>query len=157
MIIDSRSEFCDNAALDLGAVAAYPSIGKLIDLIPGGVSVNGIAQATEFPGNSDGLYFVASVATTCTGAGASLKLRLMSDAQDPMTPASATEHYASPTVAVASLVAGYQICCIELPRGNYERYLGVVQDTVGAAFTAGKIDAYLTFDPPARTLVADAL
>jgi len=158
MIIDSRAEFCDAAALDTGAAGAYPSIGKLYDLIQGGLAVYGINAIKALPGNSDSCYFVASVQTTCTSGGsATLQLRLMSDAQDPMVAASATEHYKSPTFAVADLVAGKQLCCIELPRGDYERYLGVVQDTGTAAFTAGKIDAYLTFDPPARDIVADAL
>ena len=37
----------------------------------------------------------------------------------------------------ATLVAGYEICKVALPKGTYERYLGIVQTTAVAAATAG--------------------
>lgn|SRR5574340_695999 len=143
MILDSLNEFCDAVALNLGAVASY-LIGSQVDQL----------KTTALPGNSDSLYFVAEVDTTCTGAGASLKIHLASDATAAIaTDGSATYHYSSPAIPVATLVAGYRICAVELPRGNYERFLGVLQETVGAAFTAGKVNCYLTNDPNALNIL----
>jgi hypothetical protein len=40
------------------------------------------------------------------------------------------------------------IAVVPLPQGrNYERYLGILQTTAVAAFTAGKVNAFLTKDP----------
>lgn len=137
MILDSLNEFCDAVALNTGGVASY-LIGSQVDL----------KTTKDYPGNADGLYFVAKVQTTCTGAGASLKLHLASDDTASIaTNGSASYHFSTAAIPVASLVAGYTICAVEIPRGQYERFLGVLQETVGAAFTAGKIDCFLTNDP----------
>lgn len=138
MILDSLNEFCDAVALNTGAAGTY-LIGSQIDL----------KTTKDYPGNADGLYFVAKVQTTCTSGGsATLQLKLASDASASIaTDGSATEHILTPAIPVASLVAGYQICAIEIPRGQYERYLGVLQVTGTAAFTAGKVDCFLTNDP----------
>lgn len=137
MILDSRLEFCDATALNTGVAGTY-LIGNVIDLGTDGAI-----------GNSDDLYLVIQVDTTATSGGlATGTFILASDAQAAIaTDGSATAHFTTAAIAVATLVAGYQICAVELPRGTYERYLGILQTTGTAAFTAGKINAFLTMNP----------
>jgi hypothetical protein len=77
-----------------------------------------------------------------------LQVILASDATASIaTDGSATAHYTSAAIPVASLTAGAYVAKVELPKGTYERYLGILQVTGTAAFTAGKINAFLTNDP----------
>lgn len=144
MILETLTEFCDATALNAGAAGQY-LIGSQVDQ----------KTVKAYPGNGDSLYFVAQVQTTCAGAGASLKISLASDAQVAIAvDVSATYNFTSATIPVASLVAGYRICAVEIPRGTYEQFLGVIQESVGAAFTAGKIDCFLTNDPNVNTITS---
>ncbi len=139
MIIDSRNEFCDATALNTGAAGTY-LLGSQIDLGTGDKPI----------GAMDELFLVAVVNTTATSGGsATLQLKLASDATAAVaTDGSATEHLASPVFPVASLVAGTVLFTTKMPQGfNYERFLGVLQVTGAAAFTAGKVDVFLTPDP----------
>lgn len=57
-------------------------------------------------------------------------------------------HYKSAAVPKATLVAGYNVVNVKLPKGQYERYLGILQNVGTAALTAGKVNAGLTpLDP----------
>lgn len=137
MILDERLEFGDALALNTGGAASY-LIGDVVDLE--------VARDIGLAGHT--LYFVATVDTTATSGGAAtLVLRLSSDAQAAIaTDGTATDHLTSRTFAVASLTAGTVIMARNLPAEDpaYERYLGVLQTTAVAAFTAGKINAFLT-------------
>lgn len=156
MIIDSRLEFCDNAALSTAGFATTPlPLGSLIDLTSNLAIGNALK---EYPGSADKAWLVIRVTTTVTSGGAAtVAFKLVSDAQDPVTPASATEHWASPAIPKATLVAGYQVVAIPLPRGTYERYLGLTQTVGTADLTAGKVDAYITLQPPDWVALPDAL
>lgn len=76
----------------------------------------------------------------------------------PATDGSATVHLVTGAIAVASMTAGAVLFAGSLPmEGNaYERYLGVLQTTAVAAFTAGKINAFLTHDVARWKAYADA-
>lgn len=142
MILDERTEFADATALNTGAAGTY-NIGDVIDTRAATIDPN----VTKDHEGSD-LYLVVQVDTTATSGGsATLAIRLVSD--DTATPDTSTStlHYLGPTVAVATLVAGYRYCAVRLPAGSYERYIGIQQVTGTAAFTAGKINAFLTADP----------
>jgi hypothetical protein len=119
MILDEYGEFCDATALNTGGAASY-LVGDVIDL-----------------------------GTTATSGGSATgQFHLASDAQAAIAvDGTATYHYSGPAIAVATLVAGYEIASIRLPSGSYERYLGILQTTAVAAFTAGKINAFLTKTP----------
>jgi len=147
MIIDSRLEFCDATSLNTGAAGTY-LIGSQVDL-----------GAADNVNDIDGLYLVVGVDTTATSGGsATLQITLASDSTAAVaTDGSATVHYTSPVIAVASLTAGTYIAKVELPKGTYERYLGILQVTGTAAFTAGKINAFLTNDPYTWKSYADAV
>lgn len=133
MIMDERTEFCDATALNTGAAGSY-LIGDVYDT--GGDGLNDV----------DNLYLVIQVATTATSGGSATgQFHLCSDAQAAIAvDGSATYHASSAAIPVATLVAGYNAFAIELPKGTYERYIGVVQTTGTAAFTAGAVDAFLT-------------
>jgi len=150
MILDERSEFCDATALNTGGAASY-LIGDVMDLG---------AEAKDFGAGEPPLYLVIQVDTTATSGGSATgQFHLCSDAQAAIAvDGTATYHYSTPAIAVATLVAGYTIAVVALPPGKtYERYLGILQTTAVAAFTAGKVNAFLTSDASLWRAYADAV
>lgn len=142
MLIDERTEFCDATDLNTGAAGTY-NIGDVIDVKSATIDPN----TTKDLGFSE-LYLVIKVATAATSGGAATgQFRLVSD--DTATPSTttATVHYTSAAIPVASMTAGSTVAVVKLPSGSYERYIGVQQITGTAAFTAGAVDAFLTSDP----------
>ena len=137
MIMDERTEFCDATALNTGAAGTY-LIGDVYDT--GNDGINDVED----------LYLVIQVSTTATSGGAATgQFHLASDAAAAIaTDGSATYHFSTGAIPVATLVAGYYACKVELPKGTYERYLGILQTTGTAAFTAGAVNAFLTPTPP---------
>lgn len=152
MILDERSEFCDATALNTGVAGTY-NIGDVIDTQ--GQTI-GSANLTRDLGTSADLWLVIRVATTATSGGSATgQFRLVSD--DTATPSTttATVHYTTNAIAVATMVAGYTFAVTPLPSGSYERYVGIQQITGTAAFTAGAVDAFLTNDPNLFRAYAD--
>lgn len=137
MILDERLEMCDATALNTGGAGTY-LIGDQIDTSLVGKDI----------GLGEDLWCIIRVETTATSGGSATGVfTLASDASASIaTDGSATVHFASTAIPVASLVEGYTIAAFRLPAGTYERYLGILQTTGTAAFTAGKIDAFLTKD-----------
>lgn len=132
MILDERTEFCDATSLNTGAAGSY-IIGDVIDLGLAGRDI----------GNGEPLEFVVQVDTTATSGGSATGLfSLVTD--DNSSLSSPTVIVSSPAIAVATLVAGYTALRVKIPAGTYERYIGVQQTTGTAAFTAGKVNAFLT-------------
>jgi hypothetical protein len=132
MILDERTEFADATALNTGAAGDYV-IGDVVDLGAAGRDI----------GNGEELELVVQVDTTATSGGsATLAISLATD--DNSSLSSPTKIVTSPAVAVASLTAGTTVFRVRVPAGTYERYIGIVQTTGTAAFTAGKINAFLT-------------
>jgi len=137
MILDTYGQFCAATALNTGAAGTY-LIGNVIDM----EDVRDIGQGNP-------VYCVAIVSTTATSGGAAtLQLKLASDAQAAISTTTSTVHFTTDAIAVAALAAGYSIAAFELPLENpaYERYLGVLQVTGTAAFTAGAVNVFLTSD-----------
>lgn len=133
MIMDERTEFCDATALNTGGAGSY-LIGDVYDT--GGDGLNDV----------ENLYLVIQMDTAATSGGSATgQFHLCSDAQAAIAvDGTATYHWSSAAIPVASLTAGTYIAKVELPKGTYERYVGIVQTTGTAAFTAGKINAFLT-------------
>lgn len=150
MISDVLNTFADGVALNTGAAGNY-LIGDAIDL----------RAATRGLGSNVGLaalYLVILVDTTATSGGsATLAVDVITDADSGL--GSPTVLFtAVPATAVASLTAGKLLACIALPLSDaYERYLAIRQTTGTAAFTAGKITAFLTNTPPARYAYPDGI
>lgn len=148
MIADALLTFADNTALNTGAAGSY-IIGDQIDLqVARNIGV-GVGEGQ--------LYFVAIVETTATSGGsATLQLNLVTDDNGSLS--SPTVLASSAAIAVASLTQGRLITVLALPiLDTYERYIGIQQVTGTAAFTAGKINAFLTTTPPARRAYPDGI
>lgn len=139
MILDDRTEFCDATALNTGAAGSY-LIGDVVDL---GVAARDIGQA-------DPLYLVIQVDTTATSGGSATgQFNLVTD--DNASLSSPTTLFSSRAFAVADMTAGKNLLVAQLPIEGvgYERYIGIQQVTGTAAFTAGKVNAFLTHTPAA--------
>jgi hypothetical protein len=137
MILDERTEFCDAVALNTGGAGSY-LLGDVID----------IGLAGRDLGNSDPLYLVIQVDTAATSGGSATgTFSLVTDDNDSLS--SPTVLVSSQAWAVASMTAGKTLLAVQLPLEGaaYERYLGIRQTTAVAAFTAGKINAFLTHSP----------
>ena len=133
MILDERLEFADATALSTAATGLQ-LVGDVVDL-----GTDGINEVED-------MEFYVQVDTAITSAGAAtVAFSLASDAQAAIaTDGSATVHYVTSAIAKATLVAGYQVCKIKLPKGQYERYLGLLANVGTAALTAGKVNSGLT-------------
>jgi hypothetical protein len=139
MILDERTEFCDATSLNTGAAGSY-LIGDVVDL---GVAGRDIGQASP-------LYLVMEVDTTATSGGSATgQFNLVTD--DNSSLSSPTVLFSSRAFPVASMVAGVTLLVAQLPIEGvaYERYIGIQQVTGTAAFTAGKVNAFLTHTPAA--------
>jgi hypothetical protein len=155
MIIDSYNEFAD--AVSVAAAAGTALIG---DVIPLG-SIN---SDIGVPGN---IYLVIEVDTEIITAGAAgtIQFFLASDAQAAIaTDGSATIHLSSSSLVTddaaansSDLNAGGKIICAKLPMGTYEKYLGILCTVGTTTVTAGKINAFLTDNPPAQVYYPDAV
>lgn len=149
MILDVRNEFCGAVSLNTGAAGTY-LIGDQIDL--------GASPTLKDIGVGEELWLVVTVQTTATSGGsATLQIQLASDDTASISTSTSTIHYTSPAIPVASLTAGTTVCAVALPYGSYERYLGILQVTGTAAFTAGKVDAFLTTEPPKWVALPDSI
>lgn len=148
MIMDERLEFADATALDTSGTDT-DLIGDVIDL----------GSVTSDVGNGQPIYLVIQVDTAVTSGGsATVDFKLVSDAAAAIAvDGTATQHFASGPVGKATLVAGYRVAVVALPIGTYERFLGIITTTAAAAVTAGKINAFLTYDPVGWTALPDAV
>lgn len=153
MIIDSRNEFAD--ATSVAAVAGTALIGNVIDLGTDGIN------------DVDDLYLVVSTDTEIItgGSAGTIQFFLASDAQAAIaTDGSATIHLSSAVLVTddsaansTALNAGEYIIRAELPKGQYERYLGILCTIGTTTVTAGKINAYLTPAVVTQKSFADAI
>jgi hypothetical protein len=144
MILDERGEFCDAVALNTGAAGSY-LLGDVIDL--------GVARDL---GGDQAVYLVVSVDTAATSGGSATgQFNLVTDDNASLSsPAVLVSSVAWP---VASMTAGKTLMAVQLPMEGtaYERYIGIQQVTGTAAFTAGKVNAFLV-DDVARWKAYDA-
>lgn len=155
MILDKLTEFCDAVSL-AAATAATTIIGNVIDL---GTSPTGaiLTNVQGYPGNSE-IFLVAKMAAAATGASSTKLFQLRSSTLAALTGGTTTVHLDSGAIAMATLVAGYTIFNTKLPRGTYQRYLGIWATNAGDSMTGGTLDAFLTLDSvTAWAPTADAL
>jgi len=144
MILDERGEFCDATALNTGAAGSY-LLGDVVDL--------GVARDL---GGDMAVYLVVSVDTAATSGGSATgQFNLVTD--DNASLSSPTVLVSSVAWPVASMTAGKTLMAVQLPMEGtaYERYIGIQQVTGTAAFTAGKVNAFLV-DDVARWKAYDA-
>lgn len=147
MILDERTEFCDATALNTGGAGSYV-LGDQIDL----------TLARDI-GRGEPVYFVITVDTLPVSATGTAQFSLVSDSTAALaTDGSSTVHIVTPAFLAAAMPAGAVLFAGSLPMEGtvYERYLGVLQTTAVAAFSAGKINAFLTHDVSRWKAYADA-
>lgn len=140
MILDTRNEFCDAVAMNTGGAGTY-NIGDVID-----------TSVARDMGGGHQMYLVVQMTTAATSGGsATAQFQLVSDGSDTIsTDGTQTIHAITQAVAVADMTVGKQYVLPLPPEMDieYERYLAVQQVTAVAAFTAGAVNAFLTFNPP---------
>lgn len=141
MILDKNLEMLDAVSLNTGAAGTY-LLGDQIDL----------AGPTQIPtlrdmGTGETCYLVITVDTGITTAGpaGTVQFKLASDDTASISTSTATDHILTKAFVTGStaIAAGTVLCCQELPAGDYERYLGILQVTGTTALNAGKINAFL--------------
>jgi hypothetical protein len=140
MIIDSQHEF-SNAQSIVGDAATAINSTKYIDL-----------GSARDAGVGEDVWLVIQIQTTVLAAGgaANVTFQLLEDTQADMASGSAKSLYTSGAIAKATLIAGYRVCAIKLPR-NTKRYLRCTYTPDTNNTTAGKVDAFITKDPDANT------
>lgn len=148
MILDERLEFAD--ATSVAAAAGTALIGDVIDL----------GATARDMGQGEPLYLVITVDTEIItgGAAGTIVFALASDAQAAIaTDGSATVHWQSRAFVTddsaandTAMNAGEVVAVVALPAQGpvYERYLGILATIATTTVTAGKINAFLTLDPP---------
>jgi hypothetical protein len=156
MILDERTEFAD--ALSVAAVAGTALIGDVYDL--------GVARNI---GNGRQLYLMITVDTEIItgGAAGTITFKFVSDAQAAIAvDGTATEHFVSRAFVTddaaandAELNAGGVPVCVALPQEGrpYERFLGILVTIGTTTVTAGKINAFMTFNPKAWKALPDGI
>lgn len=149
MILDERTEFCDATALNTGAAGTY-LLGDQID-----------SSVVRDLGNGQPIYLVITVDTLPTSGGsATAQFTLASDDSASIaTNGTASVHFQTKAFAISEMAAGTVLAAVALPAQGvaYERYLGVLQTTGTAAFTGGKINAFLSTDVARWRAYADAI
>lgn len=134
MILDKQAEFADAAAVTTSAV-----LTNVMDL--------GDDVTLRNIGGPGAAYLVILVDTAATAAGAAtVTFSLESDSTADLA-TSATVHHSTAAIGKATLVAGYAATVVQLPFGQYERYLGVRATVATGPLTAGAFSAFLTRDP----------
>lgn len=142
MYVDHLNTFAWETALNTGAAGTY----LLGDQIP----LNTVRDI----GVGKPLWWVGVVTTAATSGGSATgQFQLASDATAAIdTGGSASIHLSSPVFAVANMTAGTKLFQIAVPQFGavpYELFLGVLQVTGVAAFTAGAISTFITENPDA--------
>jgi hypothetical protein len=159
MLMDERLEFADNVSV--AAAAGTALIGDVIDLKPSTTNPN---TTVDLEGSDMYLVLQTGDEEVITGGSAgTIKFQLATDAQAAIaTDGSASVHIDTGTLVTddsaandSRLNAGGLIYVGKLPRGSYERYLGILCVTATTTTTAGKINAFLTSDPALYRAYAD--
>lgn len=152
MLMDTLTQFCDGVALNTGAAGTY-LIGDQIDL-----------QDVRDIGTGTPLYLVIQCdVAAASGGTSSAQFKLVSDSSAAIaTDGTATEHIVTHAFNKNNdLIAGKTLATVVLPFENhaatYERYLGILQTTVGNAFTAGSVSIFLTDNPPSQKSYPDGV
>ena len=144
MILDERTELADALAVTVTAITDVIDLGASPTL-------------RNLAGGPDNLWLVVSVDTAFTAGGAAtLTLSLDSDSTADLA-TSATAHFVSPAIAVATLVAGYVAAVVPVPSGQYERYLGLRMTVATGPMLTGKLNAFFVNDARKWQAYADAV
>jgi len=152
MILDETLEFAD--AVSVAAAAGTALIGDVVDL----------GSTSQDFGMGQPVYAVITVDTEVITAGSAgtIQFFVVSDSLATLgagVVADCTTHLTSASLVTddsaansAELNAGGVVLAAVLPHGTYERYLGILCTIGTTTVTAGKINAFLTTEEPAKVL-----
>ena len=150
MHLDAQNMFSDAQAVTTTAIST-----NVIDLGPT------TDNTTRDVGTGEPLYLVITVDTPPTSGGAATaQFTLASgDTASIATNGTASVHFQTKAFTIAEMTAGAVLAAVALPIEGvaYKRYLGILQTTATAAFTGGKINAFLTHDVAKYKAYADAI
>lgn len=118
---------------DAQAVTATAASTKSIDF----------AHALRHIGDGEPIELVVVVKTALLASGGAATLTVA--LQDSADNSSFSTVVTGPAIAKASLVAGYELLRITLPKG-LQRYIQVYYTATTNDFTSGTVDAFLTLD-----------
>jgi hypothetical protein len=149
MIIDELLEFCDatSAVINVGNAI----IGDVIDLGAAGINMGQTGKPVYLVIQVDTAFSDAADAGTAT-----IQFQLASDSTANLA-TSKTIHIDTGAIPIASLVAGYEKIYPLPISDTYERYVGLWETVATTNLDAGKINAFLTLDPPSWKPVSDGL
>lgn len=139
MYVDKQAEFSDSQAVTATAIST-----NVMDLISNSSGLNALRDI----GTGQDVYLVVmtTVAATDVSSDATLAVTLESDSTADLA-TSATVHFSTGALAFATFSpAGAVLAAVKLPKGEYERYLGVRYTVAAGPLTAGNFDAFLTTD-----------
>lgn len=144
MIIDSLNELCDAVSVAKTAGSTY-LIGNQIDLGAAGVGF----------GKDAYLVITVDTAIITGGSAGTLSFALASDDSASISTSTSSIHwrskeYVTDDAALNELDAG-EVIVVPLPADTaepYERYLGLLVTVTTTDTTAGKVNAFITFDKP---------
>ncbi len=137
MVIDDTLEFASNFALPTNGIGTfYPSDNAKISNIP---------QST----GGEGLSLVLQISEDATSGGAAfVEFILASDSTGNIaTDGSATRHFGTGPIPIASLVRGAEFGVALSSGPVYEQYLGILVKVSGAVLTGGRFNAFLAETP----------
>lgn len=151
MIIDVHTRFSGShtaAGVISGQSLTDDAISEhVLDLRNFRTGVSTPATADEALLGFTDMWLIVQVLTSAAGGDAAktMTTTLESDSAVGLD-SSATVHYTTSAFTGATLVAGFTIARVQLPSGDYERYLGL-RYAMSAAFTAFQVIAFLTPNP----------
>lgn len=135
MLLDSLGQLDSAHAYTATAIST-----NVIDLLPNTAPTGGQTNLIRDIGAGEELHLSILITTTVT-TNVSSVFTLESD--DNTSLSSATVHWTSPTILLASLVAGYWVAQgVIIPPGAYERYLGI-RMTPSTNWGAGAVSAWI--------------
>ena len=95
-------------------------------------------------GAGEPLYLSILITTTVAASGGASTTVFTLESDDNTSLSSATTHWTGPSIAKATLVAGYWYAkAIPLPAGDYQRYLGIRFTPTTNDWTAGAVSAWI--------------
>lgn len=145
MYVNKMEEFSDAQAVTATAISS-----NVIDLF-----TTDVGAGTEITPNTrldvgagEGVWFVVQVPVAITDAGSDATLQIdLVTADDVGLSTNAQVVYSTGVMAFAAFnAAGTKLVAVRLPNFANRRYLGVRYTVASGPFTAGAIDAFLTYD-----------
>lgn len=138
MLYDRLNEFSNDQAVTATALAT-----DVIDTLPTNTLDGPVNTVTDLGGSRAMFLVVLCTEDATAGGAATLTITLESDSTANLA-TSPTVHFSTGALALAALKSGQMLVAAPLPRGDYEKYLGVRFTVATGPLTAGKFTAFLT-------------